>query len=68
MLQYTSGSTGEPKGVVLSQDNIIANQQMILENFGHSNESVVVGWLPHFHDMGLIGTFFNLFSWEVHVY
>jgi malonyl CoA-acyl carrier protein transacylase len=54
-LQYTSGSTGAPKGVMVTHGNIIHNQQLIHQAFGHSEESIVVGWLPLFHDMGLIG-------------
>ncbi len=54
-LQYTSGSTGKPKGVMISHSNIIHNQQLIQQSFGHSKKSIVVGWLPLFHDMGLIG-------------
>ncbi len=54
-LQYTSGSTGNPKGVMVSHGNILYNQEMIKAGFGHSEQSVVVGWLPLFHDMGLIG-------------
>lgn len=54
-LQYTSGSTSAPKGVMVTHKNIIANQQMIQEAFGHNSETIFAGWLPHFHDMGLIG-------------
>ena len=54
-LQYTSGSTGTPKGVMVTHGNIIHNQQLIKQAFGHSEEAIVVGWLPLFHDMGLIG-------------
>ncbi|NEO94729.1 MAG: AMP-binding protein, partial [Moorea sp. SIO3G5] len=54
-LQYTSGSTGRPKGVMVTHGNIIHNQQLIQTAFGHSEQSIVVGWLPLFHDMGLIG-------------
>ncbi|HLO49922.1 MAG TPA: fatty acyl-AMP ligase [Kamptonema sp.] len=54
-LQYTSGSTGTPKGVMVSHGNIIHNEQMLQQVAGHSQESVIVGWLPLFHDMGLIG-------------
>ncbi|WP_267876339.1 fatty acyl-AMP ligase [Moorena producens] len=54
-LQYTSGSTGKPKGVMVSHGNIIHNQQLIHQAFGHSEQSIGVGWLPLFHDMGLIG-------------
>ncbi|WP_394842046.1 fatty acyl-AMP ligase [Pendulispora brunnea] len=54
-LQYTSGSTGSPKGVMVSHANILQNERMIERAFEHSPESIVVGWLPFFHDMGLIG-------------
>jgi acyl-CoA synthetase (AMP-forming)/AMP-acid ligase II len=54
-LQYTSGSTGTPKGVMVSHGNIIYNQQMIELGFQHDKTTVFVGWLPLFHDMGLIG-------------
>ncbi len=54
-LQYTSGSTRSPKGVMVSHANIVANELAIQGNFGHSRDSVMVSWLPMFHDMGLIG-------------
>ncbi|CAG1005375.1 partial fatty acid CoA ligase FadD32, partial [Myxococcaceae bacterium] len=54
-LQYTSGSTGDPKGVMVSHGNLIANQEAIRHSFGHTQRSTVVGWLPLYHDMGLIG-------------
>jgi len=54
-LQYTSGSTGIPKGVMVSHENILYNQEMIQRGFQHTKETIVVGWLPLFHDMGLIG-------------
>lgn len=54
-LQYTSGSTGNAKGVIISHGNLIANQQLIKRRFGHNADSTVVGWLPLYHDMGLIG-------------
>ncbi len=54
-LQYTSGSTGTPKGVMVTHGNIIHNQQLIHQAFGHSQKTIFVGWLPLFHDMGLIG-------------
>ena len=54
-LQYTSGSTGTPKGVMVSHGNLIENQRVIQQAFGHTDQTVVVGWLPLYHDMGLIG-------------
>lgn len=54
-LQYTSGSTSTPKGVMVSHRNLIANEEMIRRAFGHDRESTVVGWAPFFHDQGLIG-------------
>ncbi len=54
-LQYTSGSTGDAKGVMISHGNLMANQQLIKHRFGHDESSTVVGWLPLYHDMGLIG-------------
>ena len=53
-LQYTSGSTGTPKGVQVTHRNIIVNEEMI-KNFGQYNQDTICGgWLPFFHDMGLI--------------
>ncbi|RUS95289.1 hypothetical protein DSM106972_090650 [Dulcicalothrix desertica PCC 7102] len=54
-LQYTSGSTGKPKGVMVSHGNILHNERLIQMAFGHTKETIFVGWLPLFHDMGLIG-------------
>ncbi|QKD83288.1 fatty acyl-AMP ligase [Thermoleptolyngbya sichuanensis A183] len=54
-LQYTSGSTGTPKGVMVTHGCLWANQQMLHGAFQHTEASVGVGWLPLFHDMGLIG-------------
>jgi acyl-CoA synthetase (AMP-forming)/AMP-acid ligase II len=53
-LQYTSGSTGEPKGVMVSHANIIANERMIQAASRMSADDHGVGWVPLFHDMGLI--------------
>ncbi len=54
-LQYTSGSTATPKGVVVRHGNLVHNEGMIQAAFGQSERSVIVGWLPLYHDMGLIG-------------
>lgn len=54
-LQYTSGSTGQPKGVMVSHANLMHNSALIYAKFGHSPASRGVIWLPPYHDMGLIG-------------
>ncbi|HYQ04933.1 MAG TPA: amino acid adenylation domain-containing protein, partial [Polyangiaceae bacterium] len=54
-LQYTSGSTGQPKGVMITHGNLLDNQRRIARAFGTDASTHVVGWLPVFHDMGLIG-------------
>lgn len=54
-LQYTSGSTGMPKGVMVSHGNLIHNSTLIYQLFGHNPQSRGVIWLPLYHDMGLIG-------------
>ena len=53
-LQYTSGSTSLPKGVKVSHGNLLYNSADMDEGWRHTRDSVVVSWLPHFHDMGLI--------------
>ena len=53
-LQYTSGSTAVPKGVMVSHSNLLSNLANLDAGFKHSAESVMVSWLPVFHDMGLI--------------
>ncbi len=55
-VQYTSGSLGRPRGVVVTHGNIMANQAMIAEGFGHDAGLVGVNWLPLHHDMGLCGS------------
>jgi amino acid adenylation domain-containing protein len=54
-LQYTSGSTATPKGVMVSHGNLLDNERLIQQACGHTEESTFVGWLPLYHDMGLIG-------------
>ena len=55
MLQYTSGSTRSPKGVMLSHRNLMENERAIAVQTQHSPSSFMLTWLPPYHDMGLIG-------------
>jgi acyl-CoA synthetase (AMP-forming)/AMP-acid ligase II/1-acyl-sn-glycerol-3-phosphate acyltransferase/aryl carrier-like protein len=55
VLQYTSGSTTSPRGVRLTHRNLLHNLEAIRQAFGHTPESILMGWLPLYHDMGLIG-------------
>jgi amino acid adenylation domain-containing protein len=55
LLQYTSGSTAAPRGVMVTHGNLLHNERMIQQAFRQSAGSVIVGWLPLSHDMGLIG-------------
>ncbi|MFD2169281.1 amino acid adenylation domain-containing protein [Tumebacillus lipolyticus] len=54
-LQYTSGSTSAPKGVMLTHGNLLANLELIQSSFETSDRDRAVIWLPPYHDMGLIG-------------
>lgn len=55
LIQYTSGSTGDPKGVTLTHHNLVSNVRAIGYGVGVRTGDVVVSWLPLYHDMGLIG-------------
>ena len=55
-LQYTSGSTGRPKGVEVSNQNLLHNLRNIASIFNFTEGAKTVSWLPHFHDMGLVGS------------
>lgn len=56
-LQYTSGSTGDPKGVMLTHTNLLANLRTMGARVQASSTDVFISWLPLYHDMGLIGAF-----------
>src|SRR5438093_6932416 len=58
-LQYTSGSTGHPRGVMLTHRNVVATIKFMAEAAGLTAEDRVVSWLPLYHDMGLIGCAFT---------
>jgi acyl-CoA synthetase (AMP-forming)/AMP-acid ligase II len=58
-IQYTSGSTGDPQGVVLSHANVVGTIALMAEAAGLTRDDVVVSWLPLYHDMGLIGCAFT---------
>ena len=62
-LQYTSGSTGDPKGTMVSHGNLIHNLEMIRQRLGYTAHTVSVSWVPFFHDLGLIaGVLLPLFT------
>ncbi|WP_019633395.1 fatty acyl-AMP ligase [Actinomadura atramentaria] len=54
-LQYTSGSTADPRGVMVGHRNLLANCAALVETYGADADSVLFSWLPPYHDMGLIG-------------
>lgn len=56
-MQYTSGSTSEPKGVMVTHGNLSANLQAIVTALRAGSDTVVASWLPQYHDMGLIGAY-----------
>jgi phthiocerol/phenolphthiocerol synthesis type-I polyketide synthase C len=54
-LQYTSGSTGDPKGVMVSHGNLLHNEHINVSGLGHGSDISLVNWCPQYHDLGLIG-------------
>lgn len=61
MIQYTSGSTGDPKGVLLTHSNLLANIRSYGRTSKLNSQDVLVSWLPLYHDMGLIGSWLGSF-------
>ncbi|MEV3920068.1 AMP-binding protein [Actinomadura coerulea] len=57
LLQFTSGSSGSPRGVMVTWENLEANSELIAREAGYEDGDVVASWLPLYHDMGLIGCF-----------
>ncbi len=68
LIQYTSGSTGDPKGVVLSHANLLANIRAIGRMMEVSSADIFVSWLPLYHDMGLIGAWLGSLYFGVPLY
>ncbi|MFO0696327.1 MAG: fatty acyl-AMP ligase [Polyangiales bacterium] len=64
-IQYTSGSTGNPKGVLLSHGNLVTNIHAMGQALRINHDDVLVGWCPLYHDMGLIGTFLSAVYWRL---
>jgi 1-acyl-sn-glycerol-3-phosphate acyltransferase len=68
LIQYTSGSTGDPKGVVLSHANLLANIRAIGRAVEATSADVFVSWLPLYHDMGLIGAWLGCLYYGAPLY
>src|SRR6516162_2184322 len=68
LIQYTSGSTGNPKGVVLSHANLLANIRAMGAAMDASSTDVFVSWLPLYHDMGLIGAWLGCLYYAARLY
>ena len=68
LIQYTSGSTGDPKGVVLSHANLLANIRAMGQAMEASSADIFVSWLPLYHDMGLIGAWLGCLYFAAPLY
>jgi acyl-CoA synthetase (AMP-forming)/AMP-acid ligase II/aryl carrier-like protein len=66
-IQFSSGSTSEPKGVMLTHENLIANSEGAAEIDKYASNDVSLSWMPLTHDMGLIGFFIMQFNKHVHI-
>jgi 1-acyl-sn-glycerol-3-phosphate acyltransferase len=67
-IQYTSGSTGDPKGVVLSHANLVANVRAMIGALRATSADIFVSWLPLYHDLGLIGAWMGTLYCAVPLY
>src|SRR6185312_15385465 len=67
-IQFSSGSTSEPKGVVLTHGNIVANCRGVIEAAHFSREDISLSWMPLTHDMGLIGFHLIMFYGRIHAH
>jgi len=67
-IQFSSGSTSEPKGVMLTHGNLVANTQGATVVGKYNNKDVSLSWMPLTHDMGLIGFFLMQFANSVHIH
>jgi len=54
-IQYTSGSTSKPKGIIVTHQNLMENSELIKERYQHNCDSVGLSWMPIYHDLGLVG-------------
>jgi acyl-CoA synthetase (AMP-forming)/AMP-acid ligase II len=68
LIQYTSGSTGDPKGVVLSHANLLSNIRAMGQAMEATSADSFVSWLPLYHDMGLIGAWLGCLYFAVPLY
>ena len=64
-IQFSSGSTSDPKGVLLTHKNIITNVNAIAIGGGYSEQDCTLSWMPLTHDMGLIGFHINMLVWNM---
>jgi len=62
-IQYSSGSTSEPKGITLTHKNLVTNISAIAKGLNLQSSDIGISWMPLTHDMGLIGTHMTLFSY-----